>query len=314
MDTHRLRYFLIIAEEGSISRAAGVLGIAQPALSRQVRLLEGDLGVTLFRRTSRGVQLTAEGEQLRATTAAPLRQLELAVRYAGSPVARVERGLHLGIPPTATGVLAVPLLGSLSAAFPRVTFRISVASTDQLVEDMLKGTVDVAMINPLPDDRLFYNDLLMEDLFIVGGPKTDLRPHQALAFSELAELPLVLPGSRTGIRNSVEKTALRLKVGLTSRFSTDSFRVAKDLIESDFAYGILPYSACRTEIEAGRLRHAPLRDPALTHRLGLAVTSQLELPRGFAAKVGDIIREETARLIKTGTWAARLLPPRRGDG
>src|SRR5687768_16700342 len=56
VDTHRLRYFLCIAEEGSINRAASVLQIAQPALSRQVRLLEEDLGVILFRRTSRGVE------------------------------------------------------------------------------------------------------------------------------------------------------------------------------------------------------------------------------------------------------------------
>lgn len=61
MDTHRLKYFLRIAEQGSITGAAASLGIAQPALSRQIRLLEEDLGVALFRRTRRGVQLTEEG-------------------------------------------------------------------------------------------------------------------------------------------------------------------------------------------------------------------------------------------------------------
>ena len=91
MDTHRLKYFLRIAEEGSITRAAGLLGIAQPALSRQLQLLEDDLGVALFRRTRRGVELTEAGERLRASTAGPLRQLELAVHYAGSPLARLER-------------------------------------------------------------------------------------------------------------------------------------------------------------------------------------------------------------------------------
>src|SRR5215213_7880271 len=101
MDTHRLKYFLRIADEGSITRAAGVLGIAQPALSRQVRLLEEDLGVTLFRRTRRGVELTEEGERLRASTAGPLRLLDIAVQYAGSPVARLERGMRLGMPETA---------------------------------------------------------------------------------------------------------------------------------------------------------------------------------------------------------------------
>ena len=119
MDTHRLKYFLRIAEEGSITRAAKVLGIAQPALSRQIRLLEEDLGITLFARTRRGVHLTEEGERLRSSTAAPLRQLKLAVLYAGSPLARIERGLLFGMVPTAAGVLAAPLLASLGDGIPQ---------------------------------------------------------------------------------------------------------------------------------------------------------------------------------------------------
>ena len=72
---------------GRLDHAGGdLLGIAQPALSRQVQLLEEDLGVTLFHRTRRGVQLTEEGERLRSSTAAPLRQFELAVQYAAFAV------------------------------------------------------------------------------------------------------------------------------------------------------------------------------------------------------------------------------------
>jgi LysR family transcriptional regulator, nitrogen assimilation regulatory protein len=309
VDTHRLRYFLRIAEEGSISRAASVLGIAQPALSRQVRLLEEDLGVTLFRRTARGVQLTEEGERLRATTAAPLHQLELAMRYVGSPLARIERGLCVGLPATAACVLATPLLDSLSTAFPRVSFHISVASTDDSVEAMLKGVVDIAVIGPVPDGRLFYHDLLEEDLFVVGGAISDLRPSRAVHFTELAELPLILPASQNGIRTSLENTALRLKIKLQSKFETDSLQVAKDLIETGHGFGVLPLSACAAEVEANRLRHAPLHDPSLTQQLGIAVTSQLELTRGFAIRVGELIQEEAARLIRSGAWTARLSPP-----
>jgi LysR family transcriptional regulator, nitrogen assimilation regulatory protein len=313
MDTHRLKYFLRIAEEGSMTRAATVLGIAQPALSRQVRLLEEDLGVTLFRRTRRGVELTEEGERLRASTAAPLRQLELAVQYAGSPMAHIERGLLLGMPPSTVAVLTAPLMASLSAAFPKVSFQVTVANTDQLVEGMLKGAIDLAVVNPVPDDRLFYRDLLVEDLVAVGGPGSDLEPNCAVPFTELVERPLVLPVSQTGIGNTVENTALRMKVKVQSRFATDSLEVSKGLIESGLAYGIMPLSACGTEIEAARLRYAPISQPTLTHQLGVAATAQLELPREFAAKVGDMMREEAARLTKSGTWPAQFLSPSRWD-
>jgi len=308
MDTHRLKYFLRIAEEGSITRAATALGIAQPALSRQVRLLEEDLGITLFHRTRRGVQLTQEGERLRSSTAAPLRQLELAVQYAGSPLARIERGLLFGMLPTTAGVLAAPLLASLGAAFPNVHFHVAIADTDELVQRMLNGAIDLAIVNPVPDDRLFYRHLVVEDLVLVGGPASDLSPDRPVHFTDLAKLPLVMPSAQTGIRNTLENTALRLKVAITTRFSTDSLEVSKNIVEAGLGYAVLPLAACGTEVDAGRVRYASICEPELSHQIGVAATSALELPRELATKIGVLMREEVARLTKSGFWPARFVP------
>lgn len=307
MDTHRLKYFLRVAEEGSISQAAKVLGIAQPALSRQVQLLKEDLGVTLFRRTRRGVEITEEGERLRSATAAPLRQLELAVQYVGSPLARLERGVRLGMPESAVGLLAAPLIGSLTTVFPRVNLSVAVGSTDVLVEAMLKGAVDVALINPVPDDRVFYRGLLSEDLVVMGGPRTGLDPSREVAFAEFVEMPLVIPRSPTGIGHALENAALRTKVTIQYHTATDSLQVTKSLIEAGLAYTALPLSACVREVDDGRIRYAPLTGPALTQHLGVAATAQLDLPRELTANVGDTLRRETCRLIESGRWPARLL-------
>jgi DNA-binding transcriptional LysR family regulator len=307
MDTHRLRYFLRIADEGSMTRAAAVLGVAQPALSRQIRLLEEDLGVVLFQRTRRGVQLTEAGERLRASTAVPLRQLELALQYAGSPLARIERGLHLGMLPTVAPVLSAPLLTSLHAAFPKVSFQVTVAGTDALIEAMLRGTIDTAIINSVSDERLFVRDLLVEELVVVGGPRSDLRSDRPVGFTELAGLPLVLPASSTGIAGAVENTALRLKLQIRSQVATDSLQVALGLVEQGAAYAVLPISACGRDIAVERVRHAPLIEPTVTQHLAVAASSRLDLPREFAFKVGDVLRQETARLTRTGTWPARFL-------
>jgi LysR family nitrogen assimilation transcriptional regulator len=308
MDTHRLKYFLRIAEEGSITRAATVLGIAQPALSRQIRLLEEDLGITLFERTRRGVHLTEEGERLRSSTAAPLRQLELAVLYAGSPLARIERGLLFGMVPTAAGVLAAPLLASLGTAFPNVHFHVAVAETDDLVLRMLSGAVDLAVVNPVPDDRLFYRHLLVEDLVLVGGPTSDLTPDNPVRFADLARLPLVMPSAQTGIRNTLENTALRVKVAITARYSTDSLEVSKQLVAAGLGYAVLPLAACGGDIDAGRLRYAAICEPEINHQLGVAATAALELPREFATKIGILLREEVSRLTKSGFWPAKFVP------
>jgi LysR family transcriptional regulator, nitrogen assimilation regulatory protein len=309
VDTYRLKYFQRTAEEGSISRAARMLGIGQPALTRQLQLLEEDLGVTLFTRTRRGVDLTEAGERLRASTAGPLRQLELAVQYVGSPLARLERNMLLGIHETAVDILSPTLVNSLNTVFPNAIFSIAVGSTDQLVEALLKGAVDVALINPVPDDRVFYRELLAEDLVLVGGPESDLETARAMAFSEVINLPLVIPRSPTGIGTALENAALRTKVKVSYRITTDSLQFTKRLIEAGIFYSVLPLSSCRREVEDARLRFSPICEPVLKQHLGLAATSHFDLPRELGVKVGNTIREEVAALIKSNRWPAELLAP-----
>lgn len=309
MDTQRLRYFLAIADEGSINRAAIVLGIAQPALSRQIRLLEKEIGAILFRRTARGVELTPAGRQLRASVAAPLRQLELSMIYAGSSFVRAERGLRIGLPATAARVLTLPLLDRLAAEFSLPGVNVAVGNYEELMGRMRDGTVDVAVIEPPLDARVQYEDLLTEELVVVGGAASGLSPDRPVRFTDLADHCLVFLSSETGIRDSLEHTARRLKTRLVSRHTTDSLELARDLIESGHGYGVLPLSACAAEVADKRLRYAPLHDPRLTQRLGIAVTSQRQLTREITDTVSRIIREQTAMLIRHGVWNARIAAP-----
>jgi LysR family transcriptional regulator, nitrogen assimilation regulatory protein len=308
MNIRRLRYFLRIADEGSMSRAATVLDVAQPALSRQMRLLEEALGVVLFRRTSRGIELTEEGEQLRASMVGPLRQLELALQNVGSPFAHIEGGLVLGMPATAAYLLAEPLLRRLATAFPKLKLRFVDHDSGRLIEDMLKGEVDLALIHgPTADERLFTSELLVEDLALVGGPSSALSPDRPVSFTRLADFPLVLPSFQPGLRGFVEKTALRLQVKIDVRFEVDALQVSKELIEAGLAYGLLPVSACGRELRSHHLRHAPICDPAIAQHVVFAVRPQLVMPRSFVAEVGSLVRSEVARLVEGGEWPGKLL-------
>jgi DNA-binding transcriptional LysR family regulator len=307
MDIRRLQFFLRIADEGSMNRAARVLGIAQPALSRQMRLLEQALGVTLFTRTSRGMELTEAGEQLRGSMTGPLRQLELAMQNVGSPFAQLEGGVVVGMPETTACILAEPLLSRVSAIFPKVKLGVVVGETSQLVDGMLKGEVDLALVHgPISDDRLFDSALLDEDLVLVGGPGSGLAADQPVSFGQLSRFPLVLPRFQPGVRSTVEKTWLRLGVNIEVRLEVDSLQVTKDLITSGLAYGVLAVSAIHREVEAGRLRYAPLRDPALTQHLVFAARPHLVMPRSFVAEFGALVRQEVEALVAGGAWPATL--------
>ena len=97
-------------------------------------------------------------------------------------------------------------------------------------------------------------------------------------------------------------------MSLATRFSTDSLTVCKRLVEAGLGYAVLPRAACGTEIEAGRLRYAPIREPEISQQIGVAATTALEVPRELATRIGVLMREEVARLTKSGSWPARLVP------
>jgi DNA-binding transcriptional LysR family regulator len=315
METHRLNYFLRVADEGSLTRAAAMLGIAQPALTRQMHVLEETLGVKLFRRTPRGMQLTEEGERLRSTLAGPLRQLELAIHNVASPLAHLESGVVLGMPDTTACILATPLLYRLTMAFPKVKVRLVVRDSAVLVEEMLTGDVDLALIyGPAPDERLFESSLVVEDLVLVGGPRSDLSRQRAVRFAELAGFPLVLPSLEPGVRSVVEKTALRVQITIDTAFEIDSLPVSKEVIEAGLAYGLLPMSAFGKELKAGRLRYAPITEPVISQQLVFTARPQLVLPRSFVAQFGMLIRHEVADLVNGGAWPAKVAFPATDTG
>ena len=308
METRRLRYFLQIAEEGSMGRAASVLGIAQPALTRQVRLLEEALGVPLFIRSQRGMQLTEDGEQLRAAIKKPMREIELALQNVGAPSAPIEGVVVLGMPSATACILAKPLLASVNLAFPKVKFRVVDGQSGQLIEGLLRGEVDLALVHgPLPDDRLFDRDVLSEDLVLVGGPGSGLSADVSVDFVELSRHALVLPSHHHGVRAVLEKAALRLNAPLDILFEIDSLQLAKELVESDVAFTVTPFSAIGREYEAGWLKYAPIHNPVLSQTLVFAVRQHLVLPRNFVWELGALVGREAASLVVSGAWPATVL-------
>src|SRR5258706_7748140 len=132
MDFKRLGYFLHIAELGSLTKASEQLNIAQPSLSRQVRLLEEELGVDLFIRRRRGMVLTEAGELLHTRITGPLRQ----IGHAFYEVRALPKGgggnVLLGMPPTVVNILARPLVRAIAATAPKIALRIIDAPNGEL--------------------------------------------------------------------------------------------------------------------------------------------------------------------------------------
>ena len=146
MELRQLRYFLTIADQGSFSKAAGELGIAQSSLSEQMTRLEKDLGVTLFRRSTLGVTLTESARIFYEQARAVLQKIETARAVVTGSSRNPAGTVLLGMPQTVSGVLALPLLLAAKKMFPNVELRITEELTRDLVERLRQGRTQLAIL------------------------------------------------------------------------------------------------------------------------------------------------------------------------
>jgi LysR family nitrogen assimilation transcriptional regulator len=307
MELRRLEYFIRVAELGSLGRASDVLRIAQPALTRQMRLLEEELNVTLFNRSRRGMQLTEEGEQLLAGVVGPLRQVDMTLQSIRSLSSKLVGNIVLGMPPTTTIVLARPLMQRIAAEEPSIQVRIVEGPTPNIVEWIRNGEVDIALLYaPLNDDRLVGRDLLREALVLVGSPAAKLSPQAPINFIDLMDLPLIIPNPRNGMRTIIERVSARYNKTLRPKCIIDSLNVTKSMVRNDDGYAMLPLSAVLEEVEAGTLTYCPIDSPFVARQLMMVRRRDTRIPR-IITTVERFLQAEILQLNALGRWPAEML-------
>lgn len=320
MDLKRLAYFVRIAELGSLSAAADALHVSQPALSRQLRLLEDELGARLFARHRRGMHLTREGRDLHDGIARPLERIERALRDFRGPKGRRQASLVLGLPPSVGNVLAGSLARRMAADAPDIALRLVEGFAGHLAAAIAAREVDAALLygpaSAWPTmkwghclEGLLVEELLDEELVLVGAASSALDPGRPVAAESLTALPLVMPGRDNYppfLRALAAEIAERFGKPLNHQVDADSFQLTRQFVESGLGFALLPYSAIARDVEAGHLRHAPIRDLAIRRQLVLAVRPDSSAGPAIAV-LADAIRKEMGALMAAGAWPGRLL-------
>jgi DNA-binding transcriptional LysR family regulator len=193
MELHDLRYFVAVAEELHFHRAADRLHMTQPALSRQIRALETELGVVLLQRNQRQVRLTLAGETLLAEAKAILQRTEQAIQTT-QRAARGEVGqLKLSfVAPSLRGVLPA-IIRAFRDRYPEVQLLLSEQRTQEQVEAFRTGQIDVGVLYPPVDESLLYVIPIASEGWIVALPKRHpLVQKQHLALGDLAQEAFIL--------------------------------------------------------------------------------------------------------------------------
>ncbi|MFF1253901.1 LysR family transcriptional regulator [Pseudarthrobacter sp. NPDC058329] len=305
----QLQALLAVADTGSVTRAAELLHVVQPAVTRQIHNLETELGATLFDRSRAGMRPTEVGIQVIERARRALSELDRAREEARSSGAGLYGIVTVGLLASTAALLAVPLVLAVTERHPGVRLRVVTGYGGHLSRWLEAGDVDIALTyNQPPAAALDVKPLLEEDLWAVAPPGAGHVGVEGVDFRELLKRPLVMPSSPHAIRSLVEGVAARVGLSLDIAVETNDAGVQKQLVQGGVGWTVLPGIMVADEAAGGTLNAAPIIDPVIPRRIVLAKPTSVR-STSAVRMVAELLEETVLGLIDAGRWpSARLIP------
>jgi LysR family tcuABC transcriptional regulator len=305
MELRQLRYFIKVAEHGSMGRAAAELGIVTSALSQQISRLESELATRLLTRTATGVIPTDAG-------IAFMRQAQLALRHVDSAAhaarqARLTGQVSVGLAATTASVLALPFLRAMRERYPDVRIHLVEALSGHLSGMLNARQLDLAILFRSEAARRWsVLPLIDERLFLIAKPGMSGLPAAGPVWlRDLAGVPFVLPSSGHGLRALLDAAFARARVAPDVAAEIDGLSVLMDLVQDGFGATIQP-GAATARLGGQPLEVRLIRDRFLYRPNLLVSLSDDELsPAALAARV--LLAQVAAEQVSNGNWPGATL-------
>jgi len=302
MDLKQLEYFVRVAELGSFTRAAQALDVAQPALSRQVRLLEVELRQNLLLRNGRGAMPTEAGRLLLEHARGILHQVERAREELGRVGGALAGRVAIGLPPSLSRVLAVPLTRAVRQQLPQASVSICEGLSINMQEWLISGRLDIAVLyNAQPTPEIELSPLLEEELVLVqprppGLPQDP--PPGPVALRDIAQIPLVIPSRPNALRMLIETEMANIGLRPMVALEIDGVAAILDLVADGAGAALLSRNAVASSSRPSAFQTRPVADPPLRTRLSLATSAQRPSTLTQKTSLG-LLRTTAMRVLAT---------------
>lgn len=263
------RVFYTVAKSGSLTKAAEELYISQPAVSRSIKQLETQLGVTLFTRTHRGMQLSANGGKL------IFDEVEKALNLLGDAENRIAETktsatgtIRIGASDTIFEYVLADKIVEFHERFPAVKFELLADVTPDTIEKLKAEKCDVAFVNlPIETDnelKLYGNCMRLNDIFVASEKFIELKDVQS-SLETLKKYPLILMEGNTVSRKSLDNFFQSIGIEIAPSIEVGSWDLMKRLVASGMGIGVIPREYAMAELENGTLFEVKT-DPVLPAR------------------------------------------------
>jgi DNA-binding transcriptional LysR family regulator len=302
MDLRQLQTLLVVAQTGSLKKAAARLRLVETALSRQIRLLEIELGTKIFERHGRGLTPTEAGQRLVDRTRPILEELERVKAEMLAAHEVVAGKVSIGIPWLLLDTLSSRLATGFVPRHPAVGIRFVAGLSSDLHRMLVVGDIDIALSFDLPHTQeLVVESLFSERLLVVGDRACGYRLDRPVPFAHLARVPLALPQPGEWFRQKLDALAREKGITLNVRFEVSALQPLKALAANGLAQAFASLHAVRAELESGQLTAAPVTGPAITRTLRLAQLRERP-PSTAVQRLAKVVREEVAILVSDGSF------------
>lgn len=287
IELRHLRYFLAIAEHGSLRKAAERIFVAQSSLSRAVRVLEESLDVVLLERRARGVELTAPGRRLAETSRKILADVDALPSSVRSGSGGIGGSVVLGASAGGARLFFGRIAARIRRQHPDIELALVEGLQYSLLEGLDRGRIDLAMlVAPDASARIESHLLATEPAYVIG-PLSDSRlPTDSCTVADLAGLPLVVYPESTGSRQLLERVARDCGTTLEVAYEVESQDVLRDLVARGLGFGVVSYSSAS---------QARREDPSL----GSASVNGLTFRREIAWRSGRVLEPAVAAVLET---------------
>nr|WP_248311515.1 LysR family transcriptional regulator [Bosea sp. ASV33] len=271
VDLRQIRYFVTVAETGSISAAAARLALSQPSLSEMLARLEDALMVQLLIRGNRGIQLTDAGRLFANRGQAIIESVDQALTDVAQLGGEAKGSVVIGFPPSIALLLSVPLAETVRQELPDVKLRIAESMSGYVLNWVEEEHIDIGIVyQGLNCAHLDVKPLLKEELFLVtapdnwaASPPSDGPLLAPVEFASLAQIPLVLPSRLHGLRELIERYAKAQNVQLDVALEIDALRHIVSIVSRASAHTILSHAAVMEEVVRGELKLVPIANPKM---------------------------------------------------
>ena len=277
MDLKQLEYFVRVAEMGSFTRAAISLDVAQPALSRQIRLLEVELRQNLLTRNGRGAVPTEAGKLLLEHGRGILHQVALTREELGAARGAMAGKVSIGLPPSLSKLITVPLVKAFSTELPKAQLTLTEGFSVLMHQGLRAGNLDMAVLyNPERSADLEMQTLHEDQLALISPASYTARKKkvESMSLNDVANLPLILPSRPNAFRILIEGELMSIGKRPNLILEVDGLNAILNLVKEGMGHAILPGYTLSNFDNATPFSVLPIHSPVIRSQLMLVWSSR----------------------------------------